>query len=95
MITVTTKLLAAPGRAAELAGLLADLCVKTLEFAPSCRRSEACRSDHDESRFLLATRFDDAATHAAHANSEAYAQALPGLMDCLEVLPDVEIYQDL
>jgi quinol monooxygenase YgiN len=95
VITVTTKLLAAESRAAELASLLADLCAKTLESTDGCRRSEVSRSAHDERRFLLLTCFDDAGAHANHANSELYTAALPGLMDCLEGLPDIEIYEDL
>jgi quinol monooxygenase YgiN len=94
VITVTTKLLAAESRAAELADLLADLCAKTLETTPGCRRSEISRSIHDERRFLLITCFDDEGAQAHQANSEAYAAALPGLMDCLEGLPDIEIYED-
>jgi quinol monooxygenase YgiN len=93
VITVTTKLLAADGRADELAGLLAELCISTLKSMPGCRRSECSRSAHDERRFLLLTSFEDEEAHAAHANSQAFADALPGVMDCLEGLPDIEIYE--
>ena len=94
MITVTTKLRAAEGRAEELAERLAALCGESLLASPGCRRAEVSRSVHDERRFLLLTRFDDDAAHAAHANSESHAAALPGLMDCLEGLPEIEIYED-
>ena len=95
MITVTTRLLAAEGRDLELAGLLSDLCGKMVESTPGCRRSEVTRSVHDPRRYLLLWCFEDAAAHAAHANSESYSQALPALMDCLEGVPEIELYEDV
>lgn len=94
MITVTTRLLAAEGREDELQGALEAICAAALE-TPGCCLSEASKSAHDSRRFLLLACFADAGAHAAHANSESFAQALPGLMDCLEGLPDIEIYEDL
>ena len=94
MITVTTKLLAAESRVEELAGLLVDLCKASLQ-TPGCRRSQVSRSAHDERRFLLLGVFDDSDAHAAYSNSPVFAEALPGLMDCLEGLPDIEIYEDI
>lgn len=94
MITVTTKLLAAEGREDALLALLRDLCAQMVEKAPGCRRSEVSRSSHDDRRFLLLWCFEDAGSHVAHANSDAYAQLLPSLMELLEGLPDIELYED-
>ena len=94
MITVTTRLLAAEGREAELRAALQAICAATLA-SPGCRRCEASKSAHNPRRFLLIACFADASAHAAHANSESFAQALPALMDCLEGLPDIEVYEPL
>jgi len=90
VITVTMRLLAAEGKAAELAGLLEELCA-----VPGCLRNEVSRSAHDERRFLVLMAFEDEAAQAAHSNSEGYTRALPSVMECLEGLPDIEIYEEL
>jgi len=94
VITVTTRLLAAEGREDELEGTLLAICGTSLA-SPGCDRSEVSKSAHNSRRFLLLARFADADAQAAHANSESFAQALPALMDCLEGLPDIEVYEDL
>ena len=94
MITVTTKLRATEGRDQELEAALRALCAQT-GAAPGCERSEMARSAHDACRFLLLCCFADEAAQAANSNSEAYAQALPPVMECLAELPEIEIYEDL
>lgn len=89
------RLWAAEGREAELAGVLQKLCDDMRGSTPGCSRSEASRSAHDPRRFLLLTCFADEVAYADHANSESYGEILPALMDCLEALPEIEIYQDL
>ena len=94
-ITVVTRLVAAKGRETDLQAVLCALCEQSLRPAPGCTEAEVSCSAHSDRHFLLLTRFVDARSHADHAASEAWADALPGLMDCLEGLPDIEIYQAL
>ena len=95
MITVVTRLVAEGGRAADLEAVLFALCEKSLRPALGCTGAEVSRSAHSDRHFLLLAHFADARRHAEHAASEGWAEALPRLMDCLEGLPDIEIYEVL
>ena len=95
MVTVVMRLVAAEDRAPELARALQALRDESLAQASGCLRAAVSISSHSPRHFLLLADFEDEASHAAHANSEAYASTLAAVMDCLEGVPRIELYGDL
>ena len=89
------RLVAAEARAPELARALQALRDESLERAAGCLRAVVSISSHSPRHFLLLADFEDEASHEAHANSEAYTRTLAAVMDCLEGVPRIELYEDL
>lgn len=93
--TVTTRLLAKPGREEELAAVLTRFAATVRGAEGGCLEYRLARSQHDARHFLVVERYRDAEALAAHANSGHLREVLPELMECLESLPDVGVFDDL
>jgi len=95
VIAVTSRLVARPGREPQLEKLLGELAAQVRSREAGCALFLAARSPHDPRIFLLIERYVDALAHAAHANAEHFAAALPDLMECLEGHPEIALFHEL
>ena len=95
MLAVTSRLKVKKGREADLERVTLALAEKALANEKGCHGFQLRRSKHDAQIYELLERYDDDEALASHSNSEHLRDAIPALMDCLEGLPVVALFEEI
>ena len=94
MLVTTERLYAKSGREAELAERLEALA-QAVRGEAGCREVRLARSLHEGGVFVMLARYEGESALDEHVRAEHYTEALPALMDCLEVPPEVAIFEEI
>ena len=95
MVAVTALLRAKKGSEAALERILRELSESVREQEPDCLLYRAARSQHDPQLYVVLERYADEAALAAHANSEHYRSAISELMESLEDMPEIALFNEI
>ena len=95
MIAVVSRLVPGSGRQEEFARIVRELAQKVRANEPSCLDYRLVRSRHEPDVYLLLERYTDDAALAEHVNATHYVEAVPDLMECLDGLPEIAIYDEV
>jgi len=95
VVAIVSRLVSRPGRGEELAGIVRELAEKVRANEPGCLDYRLVRSRHAPDAFLLLERYADEEALTEHVNAPHWVEALPGLMECLEGLPEIAIYDEV
>lgn len=94
-VSLTTSLRAKAGRESAVEAALDALARAVAREEAGCLLYRPVRSRHDPQHFLVFERYRDDEALAAHANSEHFRAAIPGLLDCLSEPPALALYDEL
>jgi quinol monooxygenase YgiN len=95
LLAVTSRLRVKKGREAEFERAALALAESALANEEGCRGFRLTRSKHDPQLYELLERYRDDEALASHSNSEHLRDAMPGLMDCLEGVPVVALFEEI
>ena len=95
MLAVTSRLKVKKGREAEFERTALALAEKSLANETGCHDFRLTRSKHDPQTYELLERYSDEEALASHSNSEHLRDAIPTLMDCLEGIPLVALFEEI
>jgi len=95
MIAVTAELRAKPGCQQDLERLMGSMAQRATTDEPGCRVFRLARSRHDPQLYLSFQRYDDDAAMSAHSHAEYFTSAIPAMMECLEELPRLAVFDEL
>jgi quinol monooxygenase YgiN len=95
MVAVVTRLTPGAGRQEELARIVGELAQKVRANEPHCLEYRLVRSRHEPGVYLLLERYADDGALTDHVNAAHYAEVVPALMECLDGLPEIAIYDEV
>ena len=95
MVGVTVRLVAKPGREHDLEDILRQMTLEVASREPGCLLYQPTRSRHDPRTYLVLERYENDEALANHSNGAHYQEALNRLMECLDGLPEIALFDEL